>query len=76
MASKQHHYHAHLVWTGATDKTASFRNHNRAYEIRSPRKPSIAGSSDPVFRGDASRWNPEDLLIASLSACHHLSGRG
>ena len=24
-------------------------------------------------RGDRSRWNPEELLIASLSACHKLS---
>src|SRR5260370_35336929 len=30
-------------------------------------------SSDPAFRGDQSRYNPEDLLVASLSACHMLS---
>ena len=35
-------------------------------------KPDITGSSDPNFRGDAARWNPEDLLVASLSACHQL----
>jgi organic hydroperoxide reductase OsmC/OhrA len=23
-----------------------------------------------VFRGDAARWNPAELLIAALSACH------
>ena len=27
---------------------------------------------DQGFRGDARRWNPEDLLVASLLACHHL----
>jgi organic hydroperoxide reductase OsmC/OhrA len=32
----------------------------------------IPGSSDPAFRGDPSRHNPEDLLLASLSACHML----
>ncbi|WP_331716314.1 OsmC family protein [Pseudomonas psychrophila] len=32
----------------------------------------IEGSSDPSFRGDPTRWNPEELLLASLSACHKL----
>ena len=25
-----------------------------------------------MFRGDAARWNPAELLIAALSACHQL----
>ena len=37
-----------------------------------PGKSTIHGSSDPAFRGDAGRWNPEELLLASLSACHKL----
>jgi len=40
--------------------------------IEAEGKPAIAGSSDPHFRGDRSRWNPEELLVASLSACHQL----
>ncbi len=36
-------------------------------------KPAIPGSSDPVFRGDRSRWNPEELLVAALSSCHQLA---
>ena len=28
---------------------------------------------DPHFRGDADRWNPEELLVAALSQCHLLS---
>lgn len=36
-------------------------------------KPEIPGSSDPHFRGDKSRYNPEEMLVASLSACHLLS---
>jgi organic hydroperoxide reductase OsmC/OhrA len=35
-------------------------------------KPEILGSSDAAFRGDATKHNPEELLIASLSACHML----
>lgn len=70
--SRTHHYKTRLVWTGVEHPVTSFRNHVRAYEISSPEKPTILGSSDPVFRGDARRWNPEDLLVASLSACHKL----
>jgi organic hydroperoxide reductase OsmC/OhrA len=44
----------------------------RAHEISAPGKTVIAGSSDPVFRGDAARWNPAELLIAALSGCHQL----
>jgi organic hydroperoxide reductase OsmC/OhrA len=49
-----------------------FGKHDRSYDLQAPGKPKIAGSSDAVFRGHPSRWNPEDLLVASLSACHHL----
>ena len=35
-------------------------------------KPPLPGSSDPAFRGDPARWNPEELLVASLSTCHML----
>jgi organic hydroperoxide reductase OsmC/OhrA len=71
MAANQHRYHVHLVWTGGPG-SASFRNHNRDYLLRSGDKPPISGSSDAIFRGNAARWNPEDLLVASLSACHQL----
>jgi organic hydroperoxide reductase OsmC/OhrA len=71
MGDRKHIYHANLAWTGR-DKAPSFRNHVRTYDISAGTKPIISGSSDAAFRGDATRWNPEDLLIASLSACHHL----
>lgn len=35
-------------------------------------KPPITGSSDPSFRGDKTRYNPEKMLVGSLSACHIL----
>ncbi|MGH3747387.1 MAG: OsmC family protein [Micromonosporaceae bacterium] len=38
---------------------------------QAPRLPSPE-SSDPSFLGDAGRWNPEELLVASLSQCHML----
>jgi organic hydroperoxide reductase OsmC/OhrA len=73
MISRSHRYEARLIWAGSGSEDAkAFRNHNRSYRLDAPGKPAIAGSSDAIFRGDAARWNPEDLLIASLSACHHL----
>jgi organic hydroperoxide reductase OsmC/OhrA len=74
MGAQSHRYRAHLTWNGAVVDTdaKAFRNHERSYRIEAHGKPAIAGSSDKIFRGDAARWNPEDLLVASLSACHHL----
>lgn len=68
-----HRYRAVVEWTGNTGEgTASYRAYERAHEIRIDGKPPIPGSSDPAFRGDPTRWNPEDLLVASLSTCHML----
>lgn len=73
MADKQHHYAIKVTWTGNSGAgTASYRSYERAHDIAANGKPVIAGSSDPSFRGDAARWNPEELLVASLSACHQL----
>lgn len=75
MATIQHHYQLTVEWTGNTGAgTAGYRAYERRHVITSPTagKPGIAGSSDPAFRGDRERWNPEELLVASLSACHQL----
>ncbi|MGC9947105.1 MAG: OsmC family protein [Bryobacteraceae bacterium] len=71
---KTHHYSVTVTWTGNTGTgTASYRSYERRYEISAgTRKPTIPGSSDPAFRGDPERWNPEELLVASISACHKL----
>ena len=38
-----------------------------------PGCPPLPASADPVVgRGDPDRWNPEQLLVASLSQCHML----
>src|SRR5271168_4057898 len=72
--AKKHHYSVTITWTGNTGTgTSSYRGYERRYEISAgTEKPLIPGSSDPAFRGDAARWNPEELLVASLSACHKL----
>jgi len=73
MALRQHHYQTEVVWTGNMGVgTRAYRDYGRAHEIRGVGKPPIPGSSDPAFRGDAERWNPEELLVGALSACHQL----
>jgi organic hydroperoxide reductase OsmC/OhrA len=68
-----HRYTVALEWTGNTGAgTAGYTDYSRDHVLRAPGKPDLAGSSDPHFRGDAARWNPEELLVASLSACHQL----
>src|SRR5215472_10495031 len=73
MASKTHLYRPVVEWTGNIGiGTAEYRAYERAHVISGPGKADILGSSDPGFRGDGTRWNPEDLLVASVSACHKL----
>ena len=61
-------------WTGNRGSgTSSYRAYSRDHEVSGPGKAAaIAGSSDAAFRGDGSRYNPEELLVASLSTCHML----
>ncbi len=72
--SHPHHYTTLLVWDGNTGTgTSSYAGYSRDYRIIIDGKPPIEGSADVVYRGNSSRHNPEDLLVASLSACHMLS---
>jgi len=71
---KEHSYSTNVSWTGNLGQgTSSYRTYARDHEISAPGKPTVPASSDPAFRGDQSRYNPEELLVASLSACHMLS---
>jgi len=73
MAGKEHSYAVTVEWTGNTGSgTSGYRTYERAHTILAEGKPVIPGSSDPSFRGDPARYNPEDMLVGSLSACHML----
>ncbi len=73
MTGKTHHYELDITWTGNTGTgTSGYRDYERAHDISAPGKSTIAGTADPSFRGVAERWNPEELLVASLSQCHML----
>ncbi|MEM1325548.1 MAG: OsmC family protein [Bacteroidota bacterium] len=72
---KEHHYTTQLNWTGNEEGKGTFNytSYTRDHTISVANKYSnILASSDPGFRGDASRYNPEELFLASLSACHML----
>ncbi|WP_029010225.1 OsmC family protein [Azospirillum halopraeferens] len=72
-ADRTHRYETTVTWTGNRGAgTESYRAYGRDHDITAPGRPVLAGSADPAFRGDPGRYNPEDLLVASLSACHML----
>lgn len=73
MSHNTHKYAVQVAWTGNRGTgTSGYSAYGRQHVISSGTKPDIAGSADPAFRGNADRWNPEDLVVAAASACHKL----
>ena len=69
----EHEYTARVAWTGNLGQAnRSYRGYARTWEVQTPGKPVIACSNDPLLGGDPGLHNPEDMLIAALSACHML----
>lgn len=69
-----HRYALDLAWLGNRGTgTSGYRDYGRDVLLRAAGKPDLEGSADPTFRGDATRWNPEELLLAALAQCHLLS---
>ena len=70
----EHSFAVSVEWTGNRGAgTADYRAFGRDNVLTSEGKPPIEGSAARVFHGDASRWNPEETLIAALVECHLLS---
>ena len=70
---ERHEYKVQIAWSGNDgDGTRTYAGYRRDHTISTAGKPVLPGSSDPAFHGDAARYNPEELLVASLSACHML----
>ena len=68
-----HAYAVTVRWTGNRGSgTSGYRDYGREHVVEADGKAALAGSADAAFRGDASCWNPEELLVASLSTCHQL----
>ena len=71
--AREHSYAVTVEWTGNRGVgTETYRAYGREHQISAVGKPTIPGSSDPAFRGDPDRWNPEELLVAAAYACHKL----
>lgn len=71
---KTHQYRLKLRWDGnGSAGTTTYSSYTRNHEIAFEGKPVMQLSSDPYFRGDGSRLNPEELLVSALSSCHMLS---
>ncbi len=72
--SRTHTYAITTTWTGNRGEgTSDYRAYGRDHDLDTDGRPTLAASSDPAFRGDADRWNPELLLVAALSQCHLLA---
>jgi organic hydroperoxide reductase OsmC/OhrA len=73
VAGQIHEYAVDVQWVGNRgDGTAGYDSYDRDHEIEVAGKGLIRASSDPVFRGDPSRFNPEELLVSAISGCHML----
>jgi len=70
----KHHYKLTIEWTGNKGSgTFDYRSYSRNHIIKIPSKSSeILGSSDSSYRGDETRYNPEELFLSSISSCHML----
>ena len=71
---RKHRYNLANRWTGNQGSgTSSYRAYSRSYELTGKDKSAvIPGTSDPLFRGDRTRYNPEELMLGALSGCHML----
>jgi organic hydroperoxide reductase OsmC/OhrA len=71
--AREHTYELVVTWSGNRGTgTSGYSGYGREHEVSADGPAAIAGSSDPVFRGDPARWNPEQLFVAALSQCHML----
>lgn len=68
-----HNFSVNVTWTGAgAEGTSTYTSYSRDHEVAIEGKPVLLGSAVAAFRGDESRYSPEDLFVASLSQCHML----
>lgn len=69
----QHIYKLTVKWTGNKGQgTNDYRTYDRSHTVSTDNKVDILCSSDPNFRGDNTKYNPEELFVASISSCHML----
>jgi organic hydroperoxide reductase OsmC/OhrA len=68
----EHRYVATCSWRGST--AGGYDAYDRAHDATVPPvEATVSLSSDPAFRGDPSRLNPEQLLVLAAASCQLLS---
>lgn len=73
MSERVHVYEVGVVWTRNRGQgTAAYTSYDRDHVVQAAGKPDLPMSADPAFRGNGSRYNPEELLVAAISSCHML----
>jgi organic hydroperoxide reductase OsmC/OhrA len=69
----QHNYETRIAWTGNRGEgTRGYRAYDRTWDMAASGKAVVHCSNDPLLGGDPTKYNPEDLLLSALSACHML----
>jgi organic hydroperoxide reductase OsmC/OhrA len=70
---KSHTFEITTTWTGANGVgTTGYTEYSRDYDLQAQGKEVLHCSTDPAFRGDGTKYNPEDMLVGALSSCHML----
>ncbi len=69
----QHEFSLRAEWTTEKTRPHPGRGFSRNVVIQADGPGELLGSAAQPFHGDASRWNPEELLLAALVECHILS---
>ncbi|HVS23614.1 MAG TPA: OsmC family protein [Gammaproteobacteria bacterium] len=64
-------HHATITWQ-RNSPDFTWQTYNRAHEWRFTAA-TVPASAAKEYRGDETRVNPEEALVASLSACHMLT---
>jgi organic hydroperoxide reductase OsmC/OhrA len=67
-----HRYTARCSWSGSTG--VGYDSYDRSHQAAAPpASVALDLSSDPAFRGDPERLNPEQLLVLAAASCQLLS---
>lgn len=70
---RKHQYSLKVKWNGNLGVgTSSYNSYERNHTVSAERKADILCSSDPTFRGDKTKYNPEELFVSAISSCHML----
>lgn len=69
-----HTFQSHLSWSKHPHaEDPANRRTLKNHQIAIDEKETMTVSAAKAFKGDPSKWNPEDMLLSSLMSCHMMS---